>query len=173
MLLTETSTVYPLLHAGHIALVAGPAGLDLGDTDRDLTPAEVDQLSILLRLTPTQAVLLAQELFDCAAATLTIAQIEEIRAALAPYNKREDTPMSDGLAQSICAIPATLRYEYERLGGQDAITVIFDDARLGDEFRLVLPLVAARHVAAHVTAMLDNLDALRSQWNDKYGGTDD
>ena len=79
--------------------------------------------------------------------------------------------MSDGLAQSIPAIPATLRYEYERLGGQDAITVIFDDARLGDEFRLVLPLVAAQHVAAHVTGMVDKLDTLRAQWETKDGDT--
>ena len=92
MLLTETSTVYPLLHAGHIALVAGPAGLDLGDTDRDLTPAEVDyQLSILLRLTPTQAVLLAQELFDCAAATLTIRRSRR-SAPRSPLTTRERTP---------------------------------------------------------------------------------
>ena len=78
-----TKTVYPLCNGDAVALTTGPADLDLGDLDRDLTPAETDRLDVLLWLTPMQAVMLAQQLFDAATESLSLTQIEAIRASIA------------------------------------------------------------------------------------------
>lgn len=83
----NTSTVlavYPVVCGGAVAIATAPPSLDLGDHDRDLTPAEVAQLTVLVWLTPAQAVLLAQQLFDAATPTLTLDQIEQIRTTLIP-----------------------------------------------------------------------------------------
>lgn len=79
----QSRSIYPLFSGGHVAIATGPAGLYLG-ADHTLTDEEVAQLQVLLWLEPTQAVLLAQQLFDAATPALSIGEIEKIRTMLAP-----------------------------------------------------------------------------------------
>lgn len=79
---SQVRTIHTLFCNGAVALTTAPGDLELGDGDRELTPAEAEQLHVLLWLTPTQAVLLAQQLFDTATPALSVEQIEHIRMML-------------------------------------------------------------------------------------------
>ena len=72
---------------------------------------------------------------------------------------------------AITVTPAAVDYIYEYIDGHDVLSVLFDDNRLG-AFRLLLTPAGARHIAAHLAAMCDQLPALRTRFNEHHQGED-
>jgi hypothetical protein len=70
---------------------------------------------------------------------------------------------------TILVNPCSLNYTYDRVNGQDILSVLLDDKRVG-ALMVTLTPDAARHVAAHLSAMVDDLDALRAEWDRRHGG---
>lgn len=71
--------------------------------------------------------------------------------------------LPDGLI-TVTPLPDSLEFTYQRIGGNDLISVMLDDARVG-RFRTMLTPEAAQFVAMSLWAMVSDLETLRRQWN--------
>lgn len=65
-------------------------------------------------------------------------------------------------AETIMVNPQGLAYTYEQVNGRDIISILLDDKRLGSLMVALTP-EGANHVAAHLSAMVGDLDALRAE----------
>jgi hypothetical protein len=68
---------------------------------------------------------------------------------------------------TITPIPDGLEFAYQQSpGGVDLISVLINDKRVGS-VRVLLTTDGARYVAAHLNAMVEDLDNLREHWNNR------
>jgi hypothetical protein len=64
--------------------------------------------------------------------------------------------------ETITVNPTGLAYTYDRINGQDVISILLEDRRVG-ALMVTLTPEGAQHVAAHLSAMVGDLDALRAE----------
>lgn len=67
---------------------------------------------------------------------------------------------------TIVVVPTSLDYIYERANGHDVLAVLMDTKRAGP-LLIALSPENARHIAAHLDGMVDQLDELRAEWNSR------
>lgn len=65
--------------------------------------------------------------------------------------------------------PQALAYTYDNADGQDIISILLDDKRIG-ALMVALTPDGARHVAAHLNAMCEDLGGLRTEWQRRRNG---
>ncbi|BBZ38576.1 hypothetical protein [Mycobacterium conspicuum] len=66
-------------------------------------------------------------------------------------------------ADTILVNPQSLVYTYDSVNGQDIISILLDDKRVGAVMVTLTP-EAAQHVTAHLAAMVGDLGGLRAEW---------
>jgi|GEM_PF-3716435 len=71
--------------------------------------------------------------------------------------------------ETIVVNPTSLGYTYDRVGDQDIISILIEDRRVG-ALMVTLTPEGAQHVAAHLAAMVGDLDALRAEHGRRTGG---
>jgi hypothetical protein len=69
---------------------------------------------------------------------------------------------------TIVVNPQALSYTYDRVGGQDIVSILLDDKRIG-ALMVTLTPDGARHIADHLTAMCGDVGALRAEWGRRHG----
>lgn len=67
---------------------------------------------------------------------------------------------------TVTITPTALDYVYLRANGNDVISVVIQDRRVGS-IQVLLTPGAAQHVSAHLAGMVGQLDELRAQWNER------
>lgn len=71
-------------------------------------------------------------------------------------------------AETILVNPREMAFTYDSVNGQDVISILLDDKRVG-ALMVTLTPQAAQHVAAHLAAMVDDIGGLRAEWQRRQG----
>lgn len=70
---------------------------------------------------------------------------------------------------TILVNPSGMAFVYDFINGEDVLSLLVEDKRLG-ALQVALSPAAAQHVAAHLTAMAGDVTALRAEWHRRQGG---